>query len=92
MYIVVGVLSNMTSLRVLDVSFNKLRNLTFEEPLPNLNEFYLAHNDIADISWDSFVELKNLTHLDMSFNNLSYVDNNIVMNIKSGLEFKFKGN
>lgn len=75
----------------MDLSFNKLRNLTFEEPLPNLNEIYLAHNDIADISWESFVDLKNLSLLDLSYNNLSVVDSQIISNIKSGLEFKFEG-
>lgn len=92
MYIISGVLTNLTSLRVLDLSHNKLRNLTFEEPLPELNEIYLAHNDIFEVSWKSFLELKNLSRLDISSNNLSYIDSKIVANIKSGLVFQVLGN
>lgn len=61
-----GVIGNLTRLRSIDLSHNKLEdvasdNETFRLPV-NVSEIYLSNNFISTLPWE---HLKNLTHLDL---------------------------
>ena len=60
-----------SKLTFLDVSSNKLNDISFINCLPNLEEFYAAHNEIAKIS--DLGRCKKLQELDLSHNNISSI-------------------
>ena len=77
--------SSMSSLRILDLSHNRMTRLdgkTFKQ-LVNLNILNLAFNEIDSIPEDSFSSLVNLQSLVLSHNHLSRIDSSLPL---SGLK------
>ncbi|XP_076330153.1 uncharacterized protein LOC143235825 isoform X2 [Tachypleus tridentatus] len=66
-------LTHLRSLRVLDFSFNKLKelsNTSFPSGLASLKTLVLSHNIIFDISSRTFTQLPSLAELDLSHNQI----------------------
>lgn len=72
-------ITNITSLLVLDLSYNSIGplNVTSFEKLRRLKELYLRHSNISQITFGMFSKQTGLETLDLSFNNLNYLNLNI---------------
>ncbi|XP_078342712.1 tolloid-like protein 2 [Oculina patagonica] len=72
----VGVFSNLTALRKLDLSLNNIQNFTGDvfSPLKRLYKLYLTSNNIQDLSADMFSSLKSLETLYLDSNNIHTLD------------------
>ncbi|XP_068456067.1 transforming growth factor beta activator LRRC32 isoform X2 [Clinocottus analis] len=61
----------LRAVRVINLSYNPLQSLTFEEnTLPSLEELYLRGNDFATLDHGIFQRLPSITHLQLQQNNL----------------------
>ena len=60
-----------SKLTFLDVSSNKLNDVSFINCLPNLEEFYASHNKIAKIP--DLGRCKKMQELDLSYNNITSI-------------------
>lgn len=72
-------ISELTSLEVLDLSYNKLKILdenTFLN-LSRLQKLSLGHNNIQNLNLDILVNTINLEYLDISYNNLGVFQLNV---------------
>ncbi|XP_055911459.1 insulin-like growth factor-binding protein complex acid labile subunit [Eupeodes corollae] len=72
-------ITNITSLLVLDLSYNQIGplNITSFEKLRRLKELYLRSTNISQISFGMFSKQTALETLDLSFNNLTDLNLNI---------------
>lgn len=90
-------LNNLTSLEILDMSYNNLADLIIDEykneaVLPvNLTKFYLNNNIITKVPKKSIGKLNNLEIIDLQNNELTYFDSTLVMKIKNGTIVKMEG-
>jgi len=91
------VLGNMTSLKVLDLSYNKLqdgavRNDRWGAPLRNLTFLSLAHNKLYNIPSKYFAKFTNLKVLDVRGNDLIHFYPVFSKLIIGGLDVRYEGN
>uniref|UniRef100_A0A1B0GJZ8 Uncharacterized protein n=2 Tax=Lutzomyia longipalpis TaxID=7200 RepID=A0A1B0GJZ8_LUTLO len=79
-----GALGNLTSLEVLDVSYNKIWDLceanVFNLP-ENLTELYVSANNLAEIPMKEIVNASHLKILDVKFNKLTSLDQKLLNKI-----------
>jgi len=68
----VSALDGLTSMRVLDLGNNTLRNIDSLATMTKLTELNLQHNALTDLS--SLTALINISKLDVSFNNVTALD------------------
>jgi len=77
-----NVLTNITQLKYLDLSHNKLRQLkrnTFLAPsgesaaLKSLETIHLDNNKLTSLNWDEFDQLRSLSTLNVSSNKLEHI-------------------
>jgi protein phosphatase 1 regulatory subunit 7 len=59
----------------LDIKSNRLTSITGLESLPNLEELYVSHNAITEISPSSLASNPKLRVLDISNNQISHLEN-----------------
>lgn len=91
----VGILTNFTTLKTLDISGNQLDDKVFMDGrfgvMPNLTVFRMANNSFLSLPIEQLVEHKELRLLDVSFNKLSTFHPDLVQNIKNGLDIHYEG-
>nr|DBA18336.1 TPA: hypothetical protein GDO54_016596 [Pyxicephalus adspersus] len=66
--------TNLTRLKLLDISYNKLTVIPVEvlEYFPvSLETLIISHNDLYSFHWEKIIHLVNLTYLDLSHNSLT---------------------
>ncbi|KAM9577397.1 toll-like receptor 8 isoform 1-T2 [Trichechus inunguis] len=88
-----GFIKNLTQLKVLNLSHNSIYTLTeynltsmsLEELVFSGNRLDLLWNDEDDRYWHFFTFLRNLTRLDLSFNNLRRIPNEAFSNLPQSL-------
>ncbi|XP_055844401.1 toll-like receptor 13 [Episyrphus balteatus] len=88
-------ITNITSLLVLDLSYNKIGplNVTSFEKLRRLKELYLRSAGVSKITFGMFSKQTGLETLDLSFNNLTYLNLNIFFPYMSKIKnFYIDGN
>ncbi|XP_053545392.1 toll-like receptor 7 [Bombina bombina] len=89
-----NIFTNLKKLQVLDISFNQLLVIphTVLENLPeSLQNLTVSNNLLYSFHWDNIAHLKNLIHLDLSFNclpsptsNITSIESKVVyLNLKS---------
>ncbi|XP_048523505.1 protein artichoke [Dendroctonus ponderosae] len=91
-----GVIGNLTSAKLLDLSYNKLHDLTSDPDFfrlpPNISSLLLAGNELTELPWP---HLKNVSHLklvDLKDNLLDQIAQNASDLIMSGTEIAYEGN
>lgn len=89
------VLGNLTSLEVLDLSYNDLDDLNPENyPLQfpeNLTEFYLKNNRLLKLPNDALQNLTQLRILDVSDNLMPIFNYTLLNRVASGLKLLING-
>ncbi|XP_007949818.2 toll-like receptor 8 [Orycteropus afer afer] len=88
-----GFIKNLTQLKVLNLSHNSIYTLTeFELTSMSLEELVFSGNRLDllwyaedDRYWHLFTFLRNLTRLDISFNNLQHIPNQAFLNLPQKL-------
>jgi Leucine-rich repeat (LRR) protein len=97
MYIVliIDVLGNLTSLEILDLSYNRIKDLNDPENpfmLPsNLTHLYLQNNAIQQIDYSVIANLTNVKEVNFENNQLSHLNKSMIDLIKNGVSIHFKG-
>lgn len=90
-----GVLGNITRLRVLDISHNKLEDLTSEPGLftlpKNMSEIYLSHNNLRDLPWKNVKAASGLTTLDIAYNNFEMFGKELTEMVVKDVSVFFEG-
>lgn len=91
----VGALGNLTSLEVLDLSYNKIWDLSetnvFNLPV-NITELYLSGNNLAEIPIKETANVSHLKLLDVEFNKLTSLDQKLLNKIMmEGLQVNLGG-
>ncbi|KAM3936118.1 toll-like receptor 8 [Leptodactylus fuscus] len=74
------IFKNFSSLRILDISFNNLKQLSdiFVSNLPrNITKLYLNNNKLKLWDWKKLKHFKNLKFLDLSHNKLEEIKSNL---------------
>ncbi|XP_077307194.1 toll-like receptor 7 [Lithobates pipiens] len=69
----VTLFTNITNLKLLDISYNKLVAIPVQvlEYFPgSLETLIISHNNVQLFHWEKITHLANLTHLDLSYNSL----------------------
>lgn len=67
---------NVPEITEIDLSFNSIKEIKecdFEDGI-NLVKIHLNHNRLRSFRWPSFMCLKNLQYIDLSWNDISHVD------------------
>jgi Leucine-rich repeat (LRR) protein len=64
-------LRQKTSLTLLDLSKNRIKNISFLDSLTNITQFYLGYNQIVDLL--PLAELDDLNTLDLQNNHLTRI-------------------
>lgn len=89
-------MGNLTRLKVVDLSHNKLEDITSENDVfripPHISEVYLSHNALSDLPWQDIKKASNLTVLDVAFNNFQFIGINLTELIVRGIRVHFEGN
>lgn len=90
-----GVIGNLTSAKLLDLSYNKLHDLTSDPDFfrlpPNISDLLLGGNELTELPW---MNLKNVSHLkfvDLKDNLLDQIAQNASELIMSGTEIAYEG-
>ncbi|CAH2988165.1 unnamed protein product [Chilo suppressalis] len=92
------VLGNLTSLEILDLSYNNLKDLVSRTSeakfaLPeNITELYLQNNELETLPIDVIVRSNRLKVLDVRDNKLNALEPEIISRIRNGLTVKYQGN
>lgn len=90
------VLGNLTSLEVLDLSFNSLSDFqTSEAPfnLPeNITHLYMQNNKIFRMDYEKITELSNIVEVNLENNDLLYLNKTMIDAIKANVTIRFAGN
>merc|ERR1719285_1180222 len=91
------VLGNMTSLQVLDLSYNELTDGAVKvdrwgAPLKNLSYLNLAYNQLYNLPSSYFSQFDALKSLDVRGNNLLHFYPVFTKKIISGLDIRYEGN
>lgn len=84
----------MTSLEVLDLSFNDLEDLSEENvflPPANLSRLYLSHNRFSQLPMAKVEAMPNLRLLDLEHNNFASFDYKLMSVISNDTELRFAG-
>lgn len=88
-------LGNITSLRVLDISHNKLEDLTSEPGLftlpQNMSEIYLSHNNLRDLPWKNLQAATQMTVLDIAHNNFDAFARELTEMVVKNISVFFEG-
>lgn len=89
------VLSNLTQLETLDLSFNELQalesdgyNFSFPE---NLTRLYISNNKLTRFPVETFDNLTTVKMIDLQNNSLQEFDINLLKNVANGLELHIAG-
>lgn len=92
----VGVLGNITHLRVLDISHNKLKDLNSEPGLfrlpENMSEIYLSHNNLRELPWKNIKAATELKTLDVAYNNFNEFSKELTAMVLKNVSVLFEGN
>lgn len=90
-----GVIGNLTGLKYLDLSFNKLYDLSSEKELfelpKNISEIYLADNVLTDLPWKNFKNSTQLKLLDITNNHFEEFGPNLTKMVIKGVDVYFEG-
>ncbi|MBD3211043.1 MAG: leucine-rich repeat protein [Candidatus Lokiarchaeota archaeon] len=74
-------LLNLQSLKHLDLSNNRIKDIKELASLKNLKYLFLANNQIEDEKNIKFLKgIKNLAYLDISSNKIAYCSDNFIFN------------
>lgn len=89
-----GLLNDLVSLEVLDMSYNQFSELnsTFFKGVSSLKELCLAGNKIVKLPNDTFKNLWRMVVLDLSYNKLTGFDNELLATTKNLRELNLVGN
>lgn len=97
-----GFIQNLTNLTVLNLSYNGIYTLTEDKELKSMslkelvfsgNRLDLLWNADDNSYWTIFRNLQNLTHLDLSYNNLQQIPNEAFLSLPQSLkELRISGN
>lgn len=86
---------NLTRLRVLDLSHNKLGDITTDEEvfkLPvNLSELYLTGNSINTLPWRNLKNVSRLEVLDVRDNGFDAFGPELMKMVEGGTSVRFEG-
>ena len=92
---IAGVLSNLTTLEVLDISGNKLTDKVIlmgrMGQFPNLTVLSMAGNKFENLPIDQLVTYKNLKELHVENNELTKYYPELTEQVKVGLDVYYKG-
>lgn len=88
----IGVIGNLTRLELLDLSYNKLHDLTsdldfFKLP-ENISTVILAGNELTELPWKNFKNLTKLKVLDLKENQLNKIAQEAVEMVIGNQDFK----
>lgn len=90
------VLSNLTQLETLDLSYNELQslegedfNFTFPE---NLTRLYISNNKIWRFPVDTFDNITAVKVIDIQNNSIQELELNLLKSVKTGLDLLISGN
>ncbi|KAL3286626.1 hypothetical protein HHI36_001125 [Cryptolaemus montrouzieri] len=76
-----GVIGNLTRLSILDLSNNKLSDLTSDKEFfklpPNASEVYLSDNRLGNLPWKYIANATNLRVLDLRRNNFNIINKDV---------------
>lgn len=93
--IILGVIGNLTRLRVLDLSYNQLEDIASDPELfrlpVNTSELYLSHNILNNLPWK---HIRNVTHvdvLDISYNRFDSFNLPLTNMVENGTMIYFEG-
>lgn len=88
-------IGNITRLKVLDMSDNKLEDLSSEPDLfkipENTSEIYLSHNSLHDLPWKSLKSATQLAVLDVSHNNFNTFGRELTEMVAKNVSVVFEG-
>lgn len=89
-----GLLNDLVSLEVLDLSYNRFTQLnsTFFKGVSNLRELSLARNELVKLPSDTFKNLRKMIVLDLSYNRLTQFHKELLANTKRLKELNLTGN
>lgn len=81
---------------MLDISHNKLEDLTSEPGLfrlpENMSEIYLSHNNLRDLPWKNVKAATDLKILDVAHNNFSAFGRDLTELVLRNVSVFFEGN
>ncbi|XP_022909438.2 protein artichoke [Onthophagus taurus] len=86
------VLGNLTSLQILDLSYNKMNDLMEEDVFklpPNMTQLYLRNNLLGSLPWK---EVNKLELLDLRFNNIESINSELTKLIVQDADVFLEGN
>ncbi|GJQ76084.1 hypothetical protein Trydic_g1836 [Trypoxylus dichotomus] len=89
------VIGNLTRLRILDMSNNKIESLDEEYvfKLPeNVSELYFSDNVLKDLPWDEFKNVSDLKVLDLRYNNFESIGGPLNEMIVKDVDVYLEGN
>lgn len=90
-----GVIGNLTSLQTIDLSYNKLHDITTDQEffrLPkNITEIYLSNNQLHDLPTEHLINADQLSILDVTHNNIDIFQQNLTKLVTNGTEIHFEG-
>lgn len=80
---------------MLDISHNKLEDLISEPGLfrlpENMSEIYLKHNNLRDLPWKNLKAAKQLTILDIAYNNFNMFGPELTEMVVKNISVFFEG-
>lgn len=82
---------NLKHFSCVDCGITKIYSKTFSE-MENLRELYLSHNNIYEIDLLAFQMIRQLRRINLKYNDLEYVPNNIINDLKRLEQFDWDGN
>lgn len=85
-----GVFDNLMKLNILELGFNQLLAIPELLAIPNLGSLFVASNRIEKIEL-SLGDLTQLTVLDLSFNPIRYIDDDVISNLTALQSLEFRG-
>lgn len=96
LFLITGVLGNLTNLQYLDLSDNELSNLSSEEHLfdlpKNLTQIYLQNNQIYRLPFEKFLKEPRFELIDLSNNSFNEPPLSLVWNMRNDTIVRFQGN
>ena len=89
-----AVLNPLTSLQILDLSYNRLHTLTGHTFLSqvNLHSLQLTHNLIQDVHKEALAGLSVLSSLHLGFNRVEFLEKELFKNCTSLVDLYLQGN